>query len=69
MVKQRKVANNMTDTRTKAIAYCTQVKEAYFDEIRYHADKLETLVNDEKWTLPKYRELIIFKIASNRRYV
>jgi len=61
MVKQRKVANNMTDTRTKAIAYCTQVKEAYFDEIRYHADKLETLVNDEKWTLPKYRELLFLR--------
>jgi glutamine synthetase len=61
MIKQRKIANNMTDTRTKAIAYCSQVKEAYFDEIRYHADKLEILVSDDKWTLPKYRELLFLR--------
>ena len=61
MVKQRKIANNMDNTRTKAIAYCNQVKETYFDEIRYHADKLEALVNDEKWPLPKYRELLFLR--------
>ena len=41
MVEARKIANNMTDTRTKAIAYCGQVKEQFFDDIRYHVDKLE----------------------------
>jgi glutamine synthetase len=61
LVEHRKVANNMTDTRTKAIAYCSDVKEKFFDEIRYHADKLETLVNDNNWTLPKYRELLFLR--------
>ncbi|HVX25983.1 MAG TPA: glutamine synthetase III [Parafilimonas sp.] len=61
MVEERKIANNMTDTRTKAIAYNSQVKEQYFDDIRYHADKLETLVNDKTWTLPKYRELLFLR--------
>jgi glutamine synthetase len=61
MIEQRKIANNMSDTRTKAIAYCSQVKEQYFDDIRYHADKLEILVNDTNWTLPKYRELLFLR--------
>jgi len=61
MVEQRKIANNMTNTRTKAITYCTQVKEQFFDDIRYHADKLEILVNDTNWTLPKYRELLFLR--------
>lgn len=61
MVEERKIANNMTDTRTKAIAYCSQVKEQFFDDIRYHADKLETLVSDNNWTLPKYRELLFLR--------
>ena len=58
MVEARKIANNIEDTRTKAIAYCSQVKEAFFEEIRYHVDKLEHLVSDEEWTLPKYREML-----------
>ena len=61
MIEERKVANNMEDLREKAIAYCTQVKERFFDDIRYHADKLETLVNDTSWTLPKYRELLFMR--------
>ncbi len=61
LVEHRKVANNITETRTKAIAYCSDVKEKFFDDIRYHADKLETLVNDNNWTLPKYRELLFLR--------
>jgi glutamine synthetase len=61
MIKKRKIANNMTETRSKAIAYCNEVKESYFDTIRYHADKLEVLVNDEQWQLPKYRELLFLR--------
>ncbi|HYM95351.1 MAG TPA: glutamine synthetase III, partial [Chitinophagaceae bacterium] len=45
MIEARKVCNNMDNTRTKAIAYCSQVKEAFFDDIRYHVDKLELLVD------------------------
>ncbi|MBG9375786.1 glutamine synthetase III [Panacibacter sp. DH6] len=61
MVEKRKIVNNMEDTRTKAIAYCTQIKEPFFDEIRYNVDKLEALVNDELWTLPKYREMLLLR--------
>jgi glutamine synthetase len=61
LVEARKIANNIENTRTKAIAYCTQVKETYFDVIRYHVDELEALVDDEHWSLPKYRELLFFR--------
>ena len=61
MVEERKVANNLTDSREKAIAYEAKVKAQYFDKIRYHVDKLEQLVDDELWTLPKYRELLFLR--------
>ena len=61
MVEARKIANNIESTRTKAIAYESQVKAAFFDEIRYHVDKLESLVDDEIWTLPKYREMLFLR--------
>jgi glutamine synthetase len=61
MVEARKIANNISNTRTKAIAYCSQVKEKFFDEIRYHVDKLEHLISDEQWTLPKYREMLFLR--------
>jgi glutamine synthetase len=61
MIEARKVCNHMESTRTKAIAYCSQVKEAFFDEIRYHVDKLELLVDDREWYLPKYREMLFLR--------
>lgn len=61
MIQARKICNNMEDTRTKAIAYQSQVKDAFFDAIRYHADKLELLVDDQNWYLPKYRELLFLR--------
>jgi glutamine synthetase len=61
MVEARKIVNNMTETRTKAIAYESQVKAPFFDEIRYHVDKLELLVSDDQWTLPKYREMLLLR--------
>jgi len=60
MIEARKVANDITNSRDKAIAYCDDVKK-YFDEIRYHVDKLELLVDDEYWELPKYRELLFLR--------
>jgi len=51
----------MADSREKAIAYCNDVKDKYFDKIRYHADKLELLVDDKEWYLPKYRELLFLR--------
>lgn len=61
MTEARKAANNLLDTREKAIAYCDTIKEAFFDDIRYSADKLELLVNDVAWPLPKYRELLFLR--------
>ena len=61
MIEARKVANKITDTRKKAIAYCEDVKEVYFDKIRYHVDKLELLVDDQYWLLPKYREMLFMR--------
>jgi glutamine synthetase len=61
MIEARKITNAISDTRTKAIAYNSQVKEPFFDEIRYHADKLELLVDDSEWILPKYREMLFLR--------
>jgi glutamine synthetase len=60
MIDERKKANNIEDSRKKAYAYCDKVK-SLFDEIRYHADKLEIMVDDEMWPLPKLRELLFTK--------
>ncbi|MBU3822465.1 glutamine synthetase III [Flavobacteriaceae bacterium XHP0103] len=57
MINERKKANSMTDVEKKALAYCFEVKPL-FDDIRYHCDKLELLVDDEIWPLTKYRELM-----------
>jgi glutamine synthetase len=61
MIGARKVCNAMDSTRTKAIAYQSQVKDVFFDEIRYHVDKLELLVDDREWYLPKYREILFLR--------
>jgi glutamine synthetase len=57
MTEERKQANAITDLEKQAKVYCEQVKP-YFDEIRYHCDKLELVVDNETWTLAKYRELL-----------
>ncbi|MEO8416031.1 MAG: glutamine synthetase III [Ginsengibacter sp.] len=60
MIEARKAANKISDTREKAIAYCDTVK-SHFDKIRYHVDKLELIVDDEYWELPKYREMLFLR--------
>ena len=60
MVEARKVANRITDEREKAVAYHDTVFPC-LDEIRYHIDKLELIVDDRMWTLPKYRELLFIR--------
>ncbi|ADF53471.1 glutamine synthetase [Zunongwangia profunda SM-A87] len=57
MIEARKVANKIEDIQKKAESYCNEVKP-HFDEIRYHCDKLELLVDNELWPLTKYRELL-----------
>ncbi len=61
MVNARKKANHIEDVRERAIAYEKDVKAAYFDAIRYHVDKLEQLIDNEEWRLPKYRELLFLR--------
>jgi len=61
MIDARKKANVLTNTRAKAIAYCDDVKGEYFDKIRYHVDKLEVLIDDSEWLLPKYREILFLR--------
>ncbi len=61
MIEARKKANELTDTREMAIAYCDNVKGKYFDVIRYNVDKLELLVDDAFWLLPKYREILFLR--------
>lgn len=57
MVDARRSANKIEDARQKAIAYHDTV-ETFFETIRYHTDKLELIVDNQMWTLPKYRELL-----------
>jgi glutamine synthetase len=60
LVNARKVANRLGGERAKAIAYHDTVAPL-LDEIRYHIDQLELIVDNEMWTLPKYRELLFLK--------
>ena len=60
LVEARKVANRIEDEHLKAIAYHDTVAPK-MDEIRYQIDKLELIVSDELWTLPKYRELLFIR--------
>jgi len=57
MTDGRRKANKLEDPKKKAEAYTKNVK-VYFDDIRYHANKLETLIDDEIWPLPKLREML-----------
>ena len=60
MIEARKVANKIESEREKAVQYHDTV-QPYLDTIRYHIDKLELLVEDELWVLPKYRELLFIR--------
>jgi glutamine synthetase len=60
MTEERKKANGLSDARKQAIAYCDKVFP-YFEKIRYEVDKLELLVSDEAWPLPKYREMLFHR--------
>ncbi len=57
MIEERKIANNVEDTMEKAKIYNTKVKP-YLTSIRYFIDKLELIIDNEIWPLPKYRELL-----------
>ena len=60
MVEARKVANKIVDERAKAIEYHDKIAPM-LEQIRYHIDKLELIVDNQMWTLPKYRELLFIR--------
>ena len=60
MIEKRKVANKIPEEREKAIAYHDNIIPL-MEAIRYHIDKLELTVDDQIWTLPKYRELLFIR--------
>jgi len=60
MVECRRIANKMDNVEEKSLEYNQKVLP-YFETIRYHVDKLELLVDDELWPLPKYRELLFIR--------
>jgi glutamine synthetase len=61
MVEERKRINKITETHKRAVAYCDDIKEKYFEQIRDAVDKLELLADDEDWPLVKYRELLFLR--------
>jgi glutamine synthetase len=60
MTEARKKANNLDNAKKQAHAYCDKVKP-FFDTIRYNVDKLENIVDDAIWPLPKYREMLYLR--------
>jgi len=60
MTEERKKANNLDSAKKQAHAYCDKVKP-FFDTIRYNVDKLENIVDDATWPLPKYREMLYLR--------
>ena len=60
MVEARKVANRVEDQRQRAILYHDNVA-CFLDEIRVHIDKMEEVIEDQMWPLPKYRELLFIR--------
>lgn len=60
MTEARKQANNLDSAKKQAHAYCDKVKP-YFETIRYNVDKLENIVDDSTWPLPKYREMMYLR--------
>jgi glutamine synthetase len=60
MIDTRRRINKIQSTQELAVAYCDEVRP-FMDRIRYQVDKLELLVDDELWPLPKYREMLFIK--------
>jgi glutamine synthetase len=60
MIEARKVANKIECEREKAIVYHDEIAPM-LEDIRYHIDKLELIVDNQMWTLPKYRELLFIR--------
>ncbi len=61
MIDERRRINKIEDVYQRSIEYCDNVKGKYFDELKYHVDKLELLVDNDLWPLVKYREMLFHK--------
>ncbi|MFC2126122.1 glutamine synthetase III [Bacteroidota bacterium] len=61
MIDERRRINKIDDTYRKALEYCDNIKEKYFDKIRYSVDKLELFIDDDDWPLVKYREMLFMR--------
>lgn len=61
MIEERHRVNRIGETKEKAIAYCDDIKNKYFEKIRTAVDELELYVNDDDWPLVKYREMLFIK--------
>jgi len=61
MIDERRRINKIDDTYRKALEYCDNIKEKYFDKIRYSVDKLELFVDNDDWPLVKYREMLFMR--------
>jgi glutamine synthetase len=61
MTDERRRVNKIDESYDKAIEYCDNIKEKFFERIRYHVDKLELLVDNDDWPLVKYRELLFVR--------
>ncbi len=61
MIDERRRVNKIEDPYERAIEYCDNVREKFFDKIRYHVDKLELYVDNDDWPLMKYRELLFYR--------
>ncbi|MEH0156621.1 glutamine synthetase III [Limibacter armeniacum] len=61
MTQERKRINAIEDSREKAVAYDEDIKTKFFDELRWHCDKLETMVDDEIWPMLKFREMLFLR--------
>jgi glutamine synthetase len=60
MIEARKVANRIEDQRSKAIEYHDKVA-VFLGQIRDHIDRMEEVIDDQLWPLPKYRELLFIR--------
>jgi len=60
MTEERKKANTLNSAKKQAQVYCEKVKP-YFESMRYNVDKLEGIVDDATWPLPKYREMLYLR--------
>jgi glutamine synthetase len=61
MIDERRRINKIDDSYRQALEYCDNVRDKYFEKIKYHVDKLELFVDNDEWPLVKYREMLFMR--------